>query len=309
MSKSDKYASLKGSGDNDGLEELSKKLAEDLRKQMRKLGSVPLFSEAWFEMADVFGRMAMVSDMESKLAAGKEDKTIWETEEQALRFLMEDGKLNLCLRNLIDFKLHQRRARIIGAGPIFDFKLECDKFERGLGVVLKNAWLHIEALQTTDLTALINHIADTLENALEAPDVLAERCTGPEFHQLQDVLVFYYLHSILKHVEDIEERRVMPLMRERGVFMLGVKVISKIHSCLISSHTLIAVGAMSMMTETEDFSTYHSSYVNGSNEDIDTLVAFKTDVISNLSSDFENRKVVRPLVDSIDKAKRQARTK
>jgi len=31
------------------------------------------------------------------ITAGKEDETLWETEEQALKFLLEDGKLNLTL--------------------------------------------------------------------------------------------------------------------------------------------------------------------------------------------------------------------
>ena len=68
-------------------------------------------SDAWLEMAEVFGRLANISDMESKLPSAKKDATLWETEEQAMRFLLEDGKLNLCLRNLIDFKVAQIKAR------------------------------------------------------------------------------------------------------------------------------------------------------------------------------------------------------
>ena len=177
MAKADRYSTAKGETDG-GLDDLTRKLADDLRVQIRKLGCVPLFSEEWFDMADVFGRIANVSDMESKLAEGKEGKTLWETEEQALRFLMEDGKLNLCLRNLVDFKLHQRRARILGSGPIFDFSKECDKFERGLGVVLRNAWMHVEAIQTSDLSSLITHIADTLENSLEVEEDLMAHCAA-----------------------------------------------------------------------------------------------------------------------------------
>jgi hypothetical protein len=63
--KTEKYSSKV---ESDTLEELSTKLAEDLRKHIRKLGSFPMFSDAWFEMADVLGRVANVSDMESKLA-------------------------------------------------------------------------------------------------------------------------------------------------------------------------------------------------------------------------------------------------
>ena len=41
-----------------------------------------------------------------------------ETEEQALRWLLEDGKLNLCLRCLIEFKSSQIKTRKIGKGPM-----------------------------------------------------------------------------------------------------------------------------------------------------------------------------------------------
>jgi hypothetical protein len=82
----------------------------------------PILSDSWFEMTEVFGRMATISDMESKLSAGKDDAaTLWETEEQALRFLLEDGKLNLCLRSLVEFKQAQITARKIGKGPMVRF--------------------------------------------------------------------------------------------------------------------------------------------------------------------------------------------
>ena len=69
-------------------------------------------------MAEIFGRVANISDVESKLPAAKDHATLWETEEQALRFILEDGKLNLCLRLLIDFKAKQIEARHHGRGPI-----------------------------------------------------------------------------------------------------------------------------------------------------------------------------------------------
>ena len=205
MAKADRYSTAKGEADP-GLDELSRKLADDLRFHIRKLGSVPLFSEEWFGMADVFGRIATVSDVESKLAEGKEDKTLWETEEQALRYLMEDGKLNLCLRNLVDFKVHQRRAKAIGGGPVFDFATECDKFERGLGVVLNNAWKHVEAIQTTDLSMLINHIADTIDYCLEVEEDLYANCSAGDLHQRQDLMVFSYLFHIMRQLEEVKVR-------------------------------------------------------------------------------------------------------
>lgn len=69
-------------------------------------------------MAEIFGRIASISEMEAKLSVSKDDATLWETEEQALRFLLEDGKLNLCLRSLVEFKENQFKARKEQKGPM-----------------------------------------------------------------------------------------------------------------------------------------------------------------------------------------------
>lgn len=72
---------------------------------------------------------------------------------------------------------------------------------------MKNAWSHIEVLQTTDLPALIHHIADVLECTLSMPEVIEPLVKGSDIHQRQEVLVFYYMNGLMKHVEEIREHR------------------------------------------------------------------------------------------------------
>ena len=106
--KQSKYQSSKG--DTDGMEDLEKlaqKLSIDLRKNIRSLGNHEIMSTTWLEMSETFNRLASVSDMELSIAPAKENSTLWETEEQAIRYLIEDGKLNLCLRIMIDYKSYQ----------------------------------------------------------------------------------------------------------------------------------------------------------------------------------------------------------
>lgn len=38
-----------------------------------------------------------------------------------------------------------------------------DAFEKGMGTVLRNAWSHIEALQTTDIPLLVQYITGVSE--------------------------------------------------------------------------------------------------------------------------------------------------
>lgn len=35
-----------------------------------------------------------------------------------------------------------------------------DAFEKGMGIVLRNAWNHTEALQTTDIPLLVQYISE-----------------------------------------------------------------------------------------------------------------------------------------------------
>ncbi len=58
-----------------------------------------------------------------------------------------------------------------GEGPCFSFILlrlrflfrskvleDLDSFEKGMGTILRNAWTHIEALQTTDIPLLVEYV-------------------------------------------------------------------------------------------------------------------------------------------------------
>jgi hypothetical protein len=83
----------------------------------------------------------------------------------------------------------------------------CNKFEKGLGVILRNLWNHVETLQTTDMAALINHIADVFEGAAQNTDEITAYAKQNDLHQRQEVMVFYYLASILKEIEQIGETR------------------------------------------------------------------------------------------------------
>lgn len=206
--KSSKYSSSKGDG-GDGIENLSDKLAQDLRRHIRQIGNFPVLSPQWLDMAETFGRMATISDMESTLAASKGGEgTLWETDEQALRFLLEDGKLNVCMRCLVEYKGMQRSARESGGtGPVFENAVQCDKFEKGLGVVLKNVWNHVEALQTTDLSTMLRHVGDVLETAIKFPADMLVYCRSGDIHQRQEVLVLYYIGNLLHFADDISESR------------------------------------------------------------------------------------------------------
>ena len=73
----------------------------DPRLAVRDLSLAPPLSEHWLSSSEKLLRVANVSEMEKRLKKeGAPESTLWEGEELALRYLLEDGKLNLTLRLL-----------------------------------------------------------------------------------------------------------------------------------------------------------------------------------------------------------------
>ncbi len=102
----------------------------------------------------------------------------------------------------------------------------------------------------------------------------------------------------------------MPLARDRQLFMLGMRFLDTVHASVIPTHILVGIEAMSLVAETEDFSTYRNVYITSA-RDAEVLLSFKARCLTALQAgaDMERRKLLRPLVDSIDRAKRQYRLK
>jgi hypothetical protein len=97
--------------DEDGLAKLSSKLTSDLRKHIRELKYAAPLTDIWCMQLPHMKRVADVADLESTLPKTEENCTLWEGEELALRFLLEDGKMNLVLRMLNDAKVEQIAMR------------------------------------------------------------------------------------------------------------------------------------------------------------------------------------------------------
>lgn len=71
---------------------------------------------------------------------------------------------------------------------------------------------------------------------------------------------------------------------------------------LLSSHRIKAAQALSLLVETDDFSTHKDQHY--SNTDVDTLLSLKEYCLVGIAKDYEVKKTIRPLIDCIDKAKR-----
>lgn len=99
----------------------------------------------------------------------------------------------------------------------------------------------------------------------------------------------------------------MPLFRERQIFPKAVKVLVQFGHNILRTHRFVAAQSLALLVDTEDFITHRANYYT--HADLEKLIELKETILVDLMSDFDNRKTIRPLVDCIDKAKRQARSK
>jgi hypothetical protein len=89
---------------------------------VRSFGDYKLLSVDWLKMAESLQQVSNVAYMEKHMpsndsnaaaAQGKKSEgTLWDQQkdELAIRILLEEGKLNLCLRTLQHFKEEERKA-------------------------------------------------------------------------------------------------------------------------------------------------------------------------------------------------------
>ncbi len=106
----------------------------------------------------------------------------------------------------------------------------------------------------------------------------------------------------------------MPLVRERHIFMLAINALSHYGSItgekeLQKIHKLKIAESLALLCQTEDFTTYRNLHHN-SGSDVEVMSLLKDRVLTDLAgTNMDHKKIIRPLVDAIDKAKRMARTK
>ena len=152
MSRQNKYGA---STDQDTLEELSKKLANDLRGHVRNLEKSALFSREWIHLTESLQHIATIAKMEHRLPAENAASTLWEEDEVVVRFILEEGKLNMCLRVLQEYKALVRPAGAFGAAagaaagtlgiPEGEVGSKMCIFEESIGLLLHCAMKSVEA--------------------------------------------------------------------------------------------------------------------------------------------------------------------
>ena len=97
--------------------------------------------------------------------------------------------------------------------------------------------------------------------------------------------------------------RIMPLIREKNIFMLSIRVLLAYGRYISESHLLRCCQALNYLIDTEDFETYTKQY--HTTDDVQQLVDLKEKVLNGIKLDSSQKRHIRELSDYIDKLKRQ----
>eukprot|EP00744_Colponema_vietnamica_P004643 GILI01006898.1.p1 GENE.GILI01006898.1~~GILI01006898.1.p1 ORF type:complete len:324 (+),score=40.89 GILI01006898.1:51-1022(+) len=294
---------------------------EAARKCVRNLHHTDVLSADWLGIVEALEQLARLSTLETMLPSNESKSdvkgrsshgTLWDQEanEDSIRILVEEAKVNLCLRMLQEYKAVTRSSASydkVLEKAVSDLHLDRSLlqsrmmiFEESIGVLLKRAFEHIETVQLSDIPLLLNYISQVLTACLE------EGCSSRgDVSKLQDTQVIYYLLSVLKHLEDIGEDSVMHNMIDLKLPDLLVTHISR-HYLGFNTEILLACAlCLAALVDSETYRTHPERFFVDENSK-KKILEMKEQFVSNVLSQFpsETRRV-RPLLDLFDKLKRE----
>jgi len=228
-----------------------RKLKSRLRTHVRRLRYWPLLSESWLIMSESINQIAEVAFMELNLPFSmnkelqgqigrKKEGTLWDQEddELAIAILQEEGKVNLCVTLLCEYSQAMKdeveayklisQASMTTGHDRESIGESVMLFEKGVGIIIKLAMAHVEVIQILDISTLMQQLATVFENA-DARAYLWEDELSSEFgsdflgvDKLQEFQVIHYLASIIKHLEEIDEEKIMDLIEHHNLVSRSV---------------------------------------------------------------------------------------
>jgi len=214
--------------------------------------------------------------------------------------------LNLALRILHKYKVLVRAGKfddlIKATAKKFTSELHtvtdrCKIFEQSVGVLLKFALQHVEALQIMDVPELLTHIREVLKDATDSNKA---ETTGAD-EKMQETLVIHYLASLSAKMEDMDEDAVMENLEKENIIPALITQLTK-HYNWYKIETLCAASKFfSNCMASEAFGADKEKYIT-SKEQQQGLISLKGYFIAELVSTYGlKKKDVQALLDQLDK--------
>lgn len=242
-------------------------------------------------MSETLQHLASVAMMEEKDSAKKGGGSIWERDELCVRYIIEEGKINMLLRAMNEYKKFQY-GRIAEGAKDEETKISMKVFEQSLGIILRCSFSAVEALQTLDMNILIEHVATVLKFAQENMDSIDDASS-------QEVVVTNYLELLFKQIESLNnEDTVMKNIESNEVVPLVLKHFEKFGAKSGKDILDSTIYFLAYLMETESYQTHKGKYIVDK-EDKARLVLLEARTKDLMANDQNNRKALRCLSDNI----------
>jgi len=253
--------------ENTRIESRLEKLQKEVRVHVKYISNYKIFSQEWIDLEDSLTQISELAFTEKTMPIVKKDLsniqgrtkygTLWDQEngEVALKILVEEGKLNLCLRLLLNLRETQSKPNfhsIIashGNGVCTSRELIqiIHNMERSLTIIIYLSIQHTESLQICDIKVLVNVCSLILDNADEEVKNLRIPKTSKfveNFHHddkhTQNV-IFHILYYLIFCIPSIPETTMMDAFKEYDIFLKIINTITK-HKDKYSYQTYSVVG-------------------------------------------------------------------
>jgi len=289
------YKSKKGQ-EEDSLTDLSDRLALNLKTKVREINPAALFSAPWENLVHVLASIASLLGMEAHLAESKEEP-FWEGEQIALKYLMEDLKLNICLKLLDEYKIEQ--LSIMQREETPENKNLCEQYEKSLCKIVEISVSHTEIVQVLELTLLLSFIKEVLSAAVSQPETLGDDLNG--FAESSCIVM---LEMVMQNCEEIGESKIVSKIRQHDIFSLLIQHVNTNHSKLSQRHLESALKTLSYIVDTEDFAIHQESYVK---DDDDVVGLLLLNPLVQTLQDIKLKSKYRPIVDLIKHHERRSK--
>jgi hypothetical protein len=290
---------------------------------VRNIQQYPVLSSEWVALVDSLKQLARLVQLESRMPANTKvseafgrnadsEGTLWDQEahENAIRILVEEAKVNLCLRMMTEYKRWQytpaERQRSMQEGMAMlqmnEVQLEqkCRMFEESLGVLLMRAFQHKETLQLMDIPMLIEHCCLVFERASTVPKPV-DLATA----KTQETLAPYYFSSLMKHAEDLNNAELLAKSLETNLIFLAARHVCGEYSA--AEFQVAAAEGFADLANNEDFQPmWQRFFTDPSTGAVDPekkdlfVVYLQQNVVDTVLAKYPDKRArLRPLLDFI----------
>jgi hypothetical protein len=274
------------------LKTMAAMMSAALRDMVASVNSCQVLSSDWIlnvERLQAISSEAINSQSTaSARASSVAVTTLWDRDELAVRFLLEEGKLNLYLRLLSEYQEFVQRPRlddIIRGATIVDPKEQgaamsesairssLNDFEFYMGLLLSCALRAPEAVQTIDISLLVVHVATVFKHGACFPALLA----APDISRKQLSVCFLYLRELFKYTDGHSGDRIMQLIQQHEV---GNSMINVLNGAVSwpKNILVVACSCLSALMSTEQYCTHPERYISSDCEKI--ILRLRSSVIS-----------------------------